>query len=176
MFLKSRRNFLKSCLSSVWCFSPLLSFFSIGSKDKLKPILSCSKENNGVKGSNANISPDFKPNYLKLHKSGELKRRGEKLWKMMESCQICPRMCGVNKLKGEKGFCQADSQLEIASYHAHYGEEEPLVGTGGSGTIFLSNCGLRCVFCINWEISQGGDGSPQGIENFANMMLSLQKR
>jgi putative pyruvate formate lyase activating enzyme len=85
-------------------------------------------------------------------------------------------MCGVNRLKGEKGFCQANSQLEIASYQAHFGEEDPLVGTGGSGTIFLSNCSLRCVFCINWEISQGGEGIPQSIEDFANMMLSLQKR
>jgi len=85
-------------------------------------------------------------------------------------------MCGVNKLKGEKGFCQADRQLKISAFHPHFGEEKPLVGQGGSGTIFLTNCGLRCVFCINWEISQGGRGFVRSIEEFAQMMLALQKR
>jgi putative pyruvate formate lyase activating enzyme len=84
-------------------------------------------------------------------------------------------MCGVNKLKGEKGFCQADSNLEISSAHPHFGEEKPLVGRGGSGTIFLTNCSLRCVFCINWEISQGGQGRRRSLDEFANMMLALQK-
>lgn len=114
------------------------------------------------------------PGYLRLHASGELKRRGERLWALMESCTLCPRMCGVNKLKGEKGFCRANAQLEISSCHPHFGEERSLVGTGGSGTIFLTNCGLRCVFCINWEISQGGAGSARSIDDFANMMLALQ--
>lgn len=118
---------------------------------------------------------NYKPGYLTLHKSGELKRRGEKLWAMMESCELCPRMCGVNKLEGEKGFCQADSQLEIASFHPHFGEEKPLVGRSGSGTIFFTNCGLRCVFCINWEISQGGKGNERSIEDLSNMMLELQE-
>ena len=85
-------------------------------------------------------------------------------------------MCGKNKLKGNKGDCQANSQLEISSFHPHFGEEKPLVGKGGSGTIFLTNCGLRCVFCINWEISQGGEGSARSIEEFSNMMLTLQKQ
>ena len=109
--------------------------------------------------------PAFKPNYLNLHKSGELKQRGEKLWAMMEACELCPRMCGVNKLEGEKGFCQANAQLEISAYQPHFGEEKPLVGRGGSGTIFLTNCGLRCVFCINWEISWGGRGKAVDVEN-----------
>lgn len=117
----------------------------------------------------------FEPSYLRLHRSGELKRRGEKLWAMMESCELCPRMCKVNKLKGEKGFCQADSTLEISSAHPHFGEERPLVGKGGSGTIFLSNCSLRCVFCINYSISQEGEGTRRTIDHFAGMMLSLQK-
>jgi putative pyruvate formate lyase activating enzyme len=120
--------------------------------------------------------PEFKPGYLDLHKSGELKRRGKKLWAMMERCELCPRRCGVNKLEGEKGFCQANAQLEISAYQPHFGEEKPLVGDGGSGTIFLTNCGLRCVFCINWEISQGGAGSARSIDTFANMMLALQDR
>ena len=119
---------------------------------------------------------DFEPGYLALHKSGELKKRGEQLWAMMERCELCPRMCGVNKLNGEKGFCQADSQLEISAYHPHFGEERPLVGRGGSGTIFLTHCSLRCVFCINWDISQGGRGQTRSIDEFANMMLVLQNR
>lgn len=125
---------------------------------------------------NESSSNDFEPGYLKLHRTGELKRRGEKLWAMMESCELCPRMCGANKLKGERGFCHANAQLEISAFHPHFGEERPLVGKGGSGTIFLTNCSLRCVFCINWEISQGGEGSERTIAEFAEMMLILQKR
>jgi putative pyruvate formate lyase activating enzyme len=117
----------------------------------------------------------FAPAYQKLHQSGELKKRGELLWGMMEHCELCPRMCGVNKLKGERGFCQANSDLEISSAHPHFGEEKPLVGRGGSGTIFMSNCSLRCVFCINYSISQGSDGNKRSIDQFAGMMLSLQK-
>lgn len=119
---------------------------------------------------------NFEPGYLSLHRSGELKRRGEQLWAMMESCELCPRMCRVNKLKGERGFCNANSRLEISSFHPHYGEEKPLVGKGGSGTIFLTHCSLRCVFCINWEISQGGEGAERTVDEFAEMMLILQKR
>jgi putative pyruvate formate lyase activating enzyme len=118
----------------------------------------------------------FEPSYLPLHRSGELKRIGDELWAMMESCELCPRMCGVNRLEGGEGFCGASSKLEISSYHAHFGEERPLVGRGGSGTIFMTNCGLRCVFCINWEISHGGQGSERSIEEFAEMMLELQGR
>ncbi|MFO7934633.1 MAG: radical SAM protein [Bacteroidales bacterium] len=119
---------------------------------------------------------DDEPGYLALHRSGELKRRGERLWSIMEQCELCPRMCGVNKLKGEKGFCGADSRLDISAYRPHFGEEKPLVGTGGSGTIFMTHCGLRCVFCINWEVSQGGEGYRRTLEDFASMMLVLQKQ
>lgn len=118
----------------------------------------------------------FEPSYLKLHRNGDLKQRGDRLWAMMENCVLCPRMCGVNKLKGERGFCGANSNLEISSFHPHFGEEKPLVGRGGSGTIFMTNCGLRCVFCINWEISQGGEGVRRSINQFAEMMLILQKK
>jgi putative pyruvate formate lyase activating enzyme len=120
-------------------------------------------------------SYDFEPGYLKLHRSGELKERGEELWNSMESCRLCPRTCAVNKLKGKRGFCGANARLEISSFHPHFGEEKPLVGNAGSGTIFMTNCGLRCVFCINWEISQGGEGSRRSIDQFAGMMLSLQR-
>jgi len=117
----------------------------------------------------------FEPGYLKLHQSGELRARGEKLMRILKSCQLCPRSCEANRLQGEKGFCQANAKLKISSYHPHFGEEPPLVGRYGSGTIFFANCGLRCVFCINWNISIGGAGRQRGIENLANMMISLQK-
>ena len=118
----------------------------------------------------------FEPSYLSLHRSGELKKTGDELWAMMQSCELCPRACGANRLDGQEGFCGASSKLEISSYHAHFGEERPLVGRGGSGTIFMTNCGLRCVFCINWEISHGGQGSERNIGEFAEMMLALQER
>ncbi len=118
---------------------------------------------------------EWEPAYLALHRRGELRARGERLWELMRSCQLCPRQCRVNRLEGARGFCQASAQLEIASYHPHFGEERPLVGKGGSGTIFFSNCGLRCVFCINWQISQEGEGEVRQITELAQMMLRLQK-
>jgi putative pyruvate formate lyase activating enzyme len=157
MHLKSRRNIIKSMLYAALAgFTPLFSAISYAKKRV--------------------TDRHFEPGYLKLHDSGELKRRGEELWQSMQSCELCPRMCGVNKLKGERGFCGANAKLEISSFHPHYGEEKPLVGSGGSGTIFMTNCGLRCVFCINWEVSQGGEGSVRSIDELANMMLALQRK
>lgn len=118
----------------------------------------------------------WEPGYVKLHRSGELKKRGEALWNRMSPCKLCPRSCGVDRLAGETGFCHAPSDLVISSFHPHYGEEPPLVGRGGSGTVFFSHCGLRCVFCINHETSMGGEGAPATIEELAQMMLRLQER
>lgn len=120
---------------------------------------------------------DFEPAYLKLHKTGELKKRSEKLWAMMESCHLCPRKCGDNRLKGMNGFCRAPgARLIVSAYHAHFGEERPLVGKGGSGTIFFSHCSLRCVFCQNWTVSHLGRGSEKNINGLAGMMLRLQEK
>jgi putative pyruvate formate lyase activating enzyme len=118
----------------------------------------------------------FELAYLKLHKTGELKNRAEQLWTIMESCQLCPRKCGVNRLGGESGFCHSPgATLVVSAFHPHFGEERPPVGTGGSGTIFITHCNLRCVFCQNWEISQLGMGSECALEVFAAMMLRLQE-
>jgi putative pyruvate formate lyase activating enzyme len=118
----------------------------------------------------------FEPAYLKLLETGELQDRADKLWAIMESCQLCPRQCGVNRLEGEKGFCHSPgTTLVISAFHPHFGEERPLVGSGGSGTIFITHCNLRCVFCQNWEISQLGIGSEATLEDFAAMMLLLQQ-
>ncbi len=117
----------------------------------------------------------FEPAYLALHRTGELARRAEALWAVMERCQLCPRQCGVNRLQGTSGFCRAPgATLVISGAHAHFGEERPLVGEGGSGTIFLTHCNLRCVFCQNWTISHLGRGAEATIKDFADMMLWLQ--
>ncbi|UCF18232.1 MAG: radical SAM protein, partial [Gemmatimonadota bacterium] len=100
-------------------------------------------------GPSPQIERDFEPGYLRLHRRGELRRRGEELWQLMSHCSLCPRQCGASRLAGEEGFCRATSQLVVAAFHPHYGEERSLVGRRGSGTVFFSNCNLRCVFCIN---------------------------
>ena len=121
------------------------------------------------------IDPDFEPAYLKLHKTGELENRAERLWNIMESCKLCPRQCGVNRIQGEVGFCHSPgSTLVVSAFHPHFGEERPLVGTGGSGTIFITHCNLRCVFCQNWQISQLGMGTETDVDQMAEMMLQLQ--
>jgi putative pyruvate formate lyase activating enzyme len=122
------------------------------------------------------IDPAFEPGYLKLHRTGELRGRADTLWAMLESCRLCPRECGAGRLRGEKGFCHASRDVEVSSYHPHFGEERSLVGHGGSGTIFLTHCNLRCVFCINWEVSQGGYGWRRSIDELASMMRELQRR
>ncbi len=98
------------------------------------------------------------------------------MWQSMEFCQLCPRGCGVNRLLGGIGFCRAPgSTLMVSSFPPHFGEERPLVGQGGSGTIFFTHCSLRCVFCINWQISHLGRGYARNIGQLADMMLRLQK-
>ena len=118
----------------------------------------------------------FEPAYLKLHETGELKKRADELWAIMKSCRLCPRRCGVNRLKGMSGVCRAPgTTLVISAFHPHFGEERPLVGMGGSGTIFFSHCNLRCAFCQNYEIALLGRGDERSIDEFARMMLRLQE-
>ena len=93
---------------------------------------------------------------------------------MLEECCVCPRRCGVNRLAGEGGKCHVATQAIVSSYGPHFGEESPLVGRHGSGTIFFTYCNLRCVFCQNYTISQLGEGSAVSREELAKMMLSLQ--
>ena len=183
MKTQPRRKFIKSCFYlTLTGLTPALFSFLAGCKKNgnstVKRDLSSHLQKEALLDERtARVDPKtFEPAYLELHRSGELKRRGQELWSMMESCQLCPRQCGINRLDGNEGFCRASSQLEIASFHPHFGEERPLVGKGGSGTIFFTNCGLRCVFCINWEISQAGQGHPRSIEDMAEMMLRLQER
>lgn len=119
---------------------------------------------------------DFVPGYVELYESGELAERADTLWNIMSRCRLCPRECGVNRHQGETGLCRSPGrELFISSAMPHFGEERPLVGRGGSGTIFLTHCGLRCVFCQNYEISHLGRGHRHSIEEMADMMLHLQR-
>jgi putative pyruvate formate lyase activating enzyme len=92
----------------------------------------------------------------------------------LENCQLCPRMCGVNRLRGELGFCMAGNKLKIASYCLHFGEEPPISGNRGSGTIFFAHCNMRCVYCQNFPISHMGHGNHVEPAGLASMMLELQ--
>ena len=103
-----------------------------------------------------------------------LKERRDIAYSYLESCRLCPRECGVNRLRGEKGLCGVDARLWVSSYGPHYGEEPPLSGTNGSGTIFFTYCNLKCVYCQNYTISQLGDGDIITEEDLAGMMLYLQ--
>ena len=95
---------------------------------------------------------------------------------MLEECHLCPRQCRVNRLAGEKGKCHITDQVMVSSYGPHFGEEAPLVGMHGSGTIFFTYCNLRCTFCQNYTISQLGDGNRVSRNALADMMLSLQEK
>jgi len=114
------------------------------------------------------------PSYLNLLESGELEKRVEALYSLLEECSLCPNNCGVNRLKGEKGICQVLDKPMVSSYGPHFGEERPLVGEGGSGAIFFTYCNMRCVYCQNWEISHLGEGDVISVEDLAKIMLILQ--
>ncbi len=110
-----------------------------------------------------------------VHGGGvEVWAEGER--KKLEECALCPRQCRVNRLAGEKGKCQVTREVIVFSYGAHFGEEAPLVGQHGSGTIFFTYCNLRCIYCQNYTISQLGEGSAVSREQLADMMLSLQAK
>jgi len=94
----------------------------------------------------------------------------------MEKCRLCPRNCGVNRLKGETGACRTGREVKVASINLHYGEEPPISAESGSGTIFFTNCNLSCVFCQNYPISQLSNGNAVTAENLADKMLELQQK
>ncbi|MBI5955870.1 MAG: radical SAM protein [Chloroflexi bacterium] len=117
---------------------------------------------------------DFR--YLDLFASGELRKRVEIAYALLRRCVLCPHQCGVNRLNGERGVCNSGADLVIASHNAHHGEEPPISGEKGSGTIFFSNCTGKCLFCQNYPISQLGVGNQATVEGLAKMMLSLQRK
>lgn len=116
------------------------------------------------------------PGYLNSLSQGRLKPLAAELMERLKDCTVCPHHCHVNRQKGELGFCRAGWEVEIGGYGPHFGEEPPLVGGGGSGTIFFSHCNLGCVFCQNFEISRGKHGEKASLEQLARIMLALQDR
>lgn len=116
----------------------------------------------------------FEPAYLRLLRTGELDERVKAFREIYRSCRLCPRQCGVNRLKGELGVCGLPARAKVYSAHPHFGEEPPLVGRNGSGTVFFSRCNLLCVFCQNWEINHRGDGSFYSDEELGRLFLSVQ--
>ena len=121
-------------------------------------------------------SEDFEPAYIKLFHSGELFRRSRQALRSLANCKVCPRDCAVDRLNDELAICKTGRKAIVGSYAPHYGEEDCLRGTSGSGTIFFSLCNLKCVFCQNWDISQDGEGIEVSSEDLAAMMLDLQIR
>jgi putative pyruvate formate lyase activating enzyme len=109
------------------------------------------------------------PDKLKL-----LKKIGEQAFQLLESCTICPRKCKVNRIKGKHGYCKTGLKPKVCSFIAHQGEEPPISGTRGSGTIFFSNCNMSCTYCQNYEFSQQGQGREVEFDELAQFMLDLQ--
>ncbi|NLI74987.1 MAG: radical SAM protein [Candidatus Riflebacteria bacterium] len=106
----------------------------------------------------------------------EARRRVAGLRALADPCRLCPRLCGARRLAGETGFCRAGARLRVASWAAHRGEEPPISGTRGSGTIFASHCTLRCLFCQNFPFSQLGTGQEMAVPDLAGHMLQLARR
>ncbi len=112
--------------------------------------------------------------YLALAESGRLAGRIEAALDLLAACTVCPRQCRVDRLADQSGLCQTGRLARVASYAPHFGEERPLVGRSGSGTIFFAGCNLGCVFCQNYDISHLAHGREVTAEQLAAMMVKLQ--
>jgi putative pyruvate formate lyase activating enzyme len=117
-----------------------------------------------------------KPSYLFLLENGDLERRVATFKDMLKNCVLCPHQCQVNRLKGEKGYCQTLDNVIVSGSGPHFGEEDELVGYNGSGTIFFSHCNLKCVFCQNYEISYCGEGEEIDTNELADILLYLKNK
>jgi len=118
----------------------------------------------------------FRAAYLAAYEEGLFPQRVAAAHDLLRACTLCPRQCSVDRTEGDAGFCRAGSLPEISSYGPHFGEERPLVGTHGSGTIFMTYCNLGCIFCQNYEISRLGMGEKITFDEFASVMVELQAR
>jgi len=148
----SRRDFIRKALLGGWAF--LLEGSAVRAAGK--------------------SPPDRLPAYGNLHKEGKLEERVKQAYAIFKACTLCPRQCGADRSSGEKGFCGATARLKVYTAQPHFGEEASLVGRHGSGTVFFSNCNLRCVFCQNWPIAHKGQGTEIEDDALADMMLRLQ--
>ncbi len=118
--------------------------------------------------------PSFEPAYIETFKKGLLAEKIKTACEILKSCTLCPRKCEVDRLSGQTGICKTGEEAYISSFNAHFGEEAPLVGTKGSGTIFFTHCNLLCIFCQNYDISHLGHGEEISNEQLAGIMLHLQ--
>ncbi|MBM4284892.1 MAG: radical SAM protein [Deltaproteobacteria bacterium] len=118
----------------------------------------------------------IEPSYLSALGSGLLHERIQAAYDILSQCTLCPHRCLVDRHAGELGVCRTGDQPVVSSYSAHWGEEDPLVGSRGSGTIFFTHCNLFCIFCQNWEISHGGQGEEITARDLAGIMVHLQKQ
>lgn len=117
---------------------------------------------------------NYQPAYIETHRNGLLRKKIKSAKEMLNNCTLCPRECGVDRLSGESGICKTRDKALVSSYNAHFGEEAPLVGQNGSGTIFFTHCNLMCNFCQNYDISHEGYGRVITDEQLAQIMLQLQ--
>ncbi len=112
--------------------------------------------------------------YIKLIEQGLLTEKIRSARSLLSACTLCPRQCRVDRLAGQTGICKTGARARVSSYAPHYGEEAPLVGANGSGTIFFTHCNLLCLFCQNFDISHGGAGEEVSADQLAAMMIDLQ--
>ena len=118
----------------------------------------------------------FEPAYIRTFEQGNLKEKVAKANSLLKSCTLCPRKCAVDRLSGETGVCKTGRRAWVSSYNPHFGEEAPLVGTHGSGTIFITHCNLLCIFCQNYDISHQGYGRQISADELAGIMIDLQNQ
>ncbi|TVR68373.1 MAG: radical SAM protein [Spirochaetaceae bacterium] len=163
----SRRGFLKSAALA----GGALLFQSHSSREQDPDSVTGATPSEGA----ARVSGEWVPAYRTLEEEGRFSDRIDEAWEHLGRCDLCPRQCGVNRLQGGRGLCRAPSRVVVYSAQPHFGEEIPLVGRGGSGTIFFSNCNLRCVFCQNWPIAHEGRGREISDAELADLMLALQR-
>ncbi len=116
-----------------------------------------------------------KPGYIDMFLKGELEKRVKKAKAILTRCNLCPHECGVNR-RESTGFCRASDKLIVSSYGPHYGEEDFLVGSNGSGTVFFGFCNMRCVFCQNCELSFGGEGKIVTNKTLSNIIIEIQNK
>ena len=133
-------------------------------------------ESGGQRRKIPQVSRGFTPVYIETYKSGLFKEKIKRAWDYMKSCVLCARYCCIDRMAGETGFCQTGKEARISSHGPHYGEESPLVGSYGSGTIFFTSCNLRCIFCQNYDISILGEGSTASIQRLAKVILTVWSR
>jgi len=118
----------------------------------------------------------MEPSYLRLWETGAFSERLKKVWDLLAPCRLCPRECGVDRLAGQSGFCGQGGRARVAKALPHFGEEPPLTGSRGAGTVFFTGCALRCLYCQNYQISQEGMGEEISSAALAGIFLDLQQR